>query len=86
MRIYEKGEKVRLEDESIATVVEVHRQSYELPEGQAIGGPAATHGGEASYTVRDAKGKTRVARDRDVRNPPKAGGEAPPARKRKVKP
>lgn len=72
MRIYEKGEKVRLQDESIATVVEVRRGPYELPEGQNLGAPPGTvMGGDASYTVRNAKGKLVEVQDRDVRNPPK---------------
>ncbi len=72
MRMYEKGDKVRLADDSLATVVTVTRGPYTLPEGQALGGqPGAQTGGEARYTVRTAQGKVIEVRDRDVRNPPK---------------
>ncbi|MBA2432222.1 MAG: hypothetical protein H0V56_08915 [Chthoniobacterales bacterium] len=75
--MYEKGDKVRLVDDSVATVVTVKRGQYTLPEGQSLGGqPGAQTGGEASYTVRTAKGKVIEVQDRDVRNVPKTETKA----------
>lgn len=74
MRRYEKGEKVRLADESEATVLRVIDGQYEIEAGLSVGGGGNTRGGMAlagdvSYAVKNAKGKEVIVLDRDVRNP-----------------
>jgi hypothetical protein len=78
MRVYKEKEKVRLPDDSIATVVEVHQEPYELPKGQMIGAGQTdlempVKGGHAWYKVKRPDGKIVTVKDRDVRNPPKKG-------------
>jgi len=73
MRIYKEGETVRLPDDTLATVVEAMNAPYILPPGQSLGGgPANGLGGEMQYKVKLADGSIIMARDRDVRNPPRA--------------
>jgi hypothetical protein len=77
MRFYQQGEKVRLQDDTIAVVLEVYAGPYAIPAGQNIGGKPRLAGpdielaGNASYKVRHADGRELIVADREVRNPPK---------------
>lgn len=73
MRIYQENEQVRLGDGSIATVKEVIRGPYKLPEGQHLGGPPTEMGGEVRYIVETDEGERKEVQDREVYNIPREG-------------
>ena len=89
MRIYSPGEKVALQDDRIATVVETHEEQYDLPEGMILGAGEATadnpvKGGTAWYMVKVGSGRPFRATDREVRNPPSDKGGTYTALRKKL--
>ncbi len=84
MRKYQKGEWVRLSDDSLAKVMDVNHGQYLIPAGQEIGGGQTPDengmvmAGEVSYKVKTEDGETKVYGDRYVRNPPKDSGKYTP--------
>lgn len=70
--MYAVGDTVRLEDGTLAKVVEVIPGAYSIEPGQSLGGGPSDTGGEMSYRVKlPRSNKTQLVRDREVWNPPK---------------